>query len=176
VLLTARADFESRIKGLRRGADVYLAKPFEQEELLVHLEQLLALRKKLQKRYRKLYLTERPAGSPDEAATAELEDAFIRKTRQLILDHIAEEDFSVVHLCRALTISRSQLHDKIKALTGLSTTALVRSIRLHKARELLLTTDLNVSEVGYEVGIGNPAYFSRIYAEEFGESPRETRK
>jgi transcriptional regulator GlxA family with amidase domain len=68
------------------------------------------------------------------------------------------------------------LHNTIPALTGLSTTALVRSIRLHKARELLLSTDLNVSEVGYEVGFGNPAYFSRIYAEEFGESPRETRR
>jgi signal transduction histidine kinase/DNA-binding response OmpR family regulator len=180
ILLTARADFESRIKGLRKGADVYLAKPFEREELLAHLEQTLDLRKKLQERYRKLYLAEgqpMASGVPKlESEAVELEDAFIQKTRQLILDHIAEEDFGIVHLCRSLAVSRTQLHNKITALTGLSTTALIRSIRLHKAHELLLSTDLNVSEVGYEVGFGNPAYFSRIYAEEFGETPRETRK
>ena len=104
------------------------------------------------------------------------EDAFIEKFRKLILDNITEENFSVVHICRALKISRTPLHNKIKALTGLSTTAFVRSIRLQKAKHLLQTTDLNVSEVGYEVGINNPAYFSRIYSEEFGEAPARTRK
>ncbi|MCB9048903.1 MAG: response regulator [Lewinellaceae bacterium] len=172
ILLTAKADFESRITGLRKGADAYLPKPFEQEELLVRLEQLLILRKKLQERYRSL-------AAASQAATSEapeMEDGFIKKLREEVLSHIAEEDFGVVHLQRALGISRTQLHNKIKALTGQSTTEFVRTIRLNKARELLQTTDLNVSEVGYEVGINNPAYFSRIYAEAFGEAPGQTRK
>ncbi len=180
ILLTARADFESRIKGLRRGADVYLAKPFEQEELLVHLEQLLVLRKKLQARYRSYSFAGNAASLPEnplpEAVANEVDDGFMKNARELILDHLSEEDFGVMDLCRGIGVSRSQLHKKVKALTGLSTTAFIRSIRLHKARALLQTTNLNVSEVGYEVGISNPAYFSRIYTEEFGEAPSRTRK
>ncbi|MBK8955963.1 MAG: response regulator [Saprospiraceae bacterium] len=172
VLLTAKADFESRLSGLRRGADAYLSKPFEQEELLVRLEQLLALRAKLQARYRNPSFAESPADS--EAVQAE--DTFILKLRQLVLDHLAEEDYGIVHLCRAIALGRTQLHNKIKALTGQSTSEFIRTVRLNKARELLQTTDLNVSEVSYEVGISNPAYFSRIYSEEFGEAPRETRR
>ena len=172
VLLTAKADFDAKITGLRKGADAYLPKPFEQEELLVHLEQLLILRKKLQVTYRNLAAADQASASE----APEIENVFIQKLRQEVLAHIAEEDFGIVHLQRALGISRTQLHNKIKALTGQSTTEFIRLIRLNKARELLLTTDLNISEVGYEVGIGNPAYFSRIYAETYGESPRQTRK
>ena len=82
----------------------------------------------------------------------------------------------VVHLQRALGISRTQLHNKIKALTGQSTTEFVRMIRLNKARELLQSTELNVSEVGYEVGISNPAYFSRMFRRKTGESPLQFRR
>lgn len=171
VLLTAKADFESRLSGLRRGADAYLTKPFEQEELLVRLEQLLTLRKKLQERYRNSSFTGQEPGP--EAVDAE--DAFILKIRRLVLDHLAEEHYGIVHLCRALGVGRTQLHNKLKALTGQSTSEFIRAVRLNKARELLQTTDMNVSEVSYEVGISNPAYFSRIYAEAFGEAPRETR-
>ena len=172
ILLTAKADFESRISGLRRGADAYLTKPFEQEELLVRLEQLLALRRKLQERYRTPSFAEQPAASEE----VRVEDVFVQKLRELVLQNLEEEDFGIVQLCRALAVSRTQLHNKVKALTGRSTTEFVRMVRLHQARELLLTTDLNISEVGYEVGISNPAYFSRIYAEAFGESPSQTRR
>ena len=92
------------------------------------------------------------------------------------MENISEEDFGIAHLCRGLQVSRTQLHNKIKALTGQSTSEFVRMVRLHKARELLQTTDLNVSEVGYEVGISSPSYFSRIYSEAFGEPPGNTRK
>ena len=172
ILLTAKADFDSKMSGLKKGADAYLTKPFKEEELLVRLEQLLILRKKLQERYKSQLALPQSTASTKHAA----EDAFIEKFRQVVINNIAEENFGVAQLCRSLGVSRTQLHNKIKALTGLSTTGFVRSIRLHKARLLLQTTDLNVSEVGYEVGINNPAYFSRIYSEEFGEAPRRTRK
>lgn len=172
VLLTAKADFDSKMIGLQKGADAYLAKPFQQEELLVRLEQLLALRKKLQEKYRNFSLAD-PSLATHEL---EMEDAFIQRARKVVMDHITEEEFGIIQLCHAMGVSRTQLHNKMKALTGTSTSTFVRSIRLQKARELLRTTNLHVSEVGYEVGINNSSYFSRIYAEAFGEAPRDSRK
>ena len=69
-------------------------------------------------------------------------------------------------------MSRSQLHLKIKALTNRSTTNFIRTVRLHKAKELLLNTDLNVTEVAFEVGFQDVSYFSRTFKTEFGLSPR----
>lgn len=174
ILLTAKADFESKISGLRKGADAYLTKPFEQEELLVRIEQLFQLRKKLRERYQHAS-HENPITSLNQEQFI-LEDEFIQKLRKLVLDNIESEDFGIVQLCRGLNVSRTQLHNKIKALTGQSTSEFVRMVRLHRARKLIQTTDKNISEVAYEVGISNPAYFSRIYTEAFGESPKNTRK
>jgi transcriptional regulator GlxA family with amidase domain len=85
-------------------------------------------------------------------------------------------DFSVPHLCRALGMSRTQLHRKITALTNHSTSHLVRSIRLSHAKELLMTTDMNVSEVAYETGFKDPNYFSRTFTEMFGILPSSVGK
>ena len=82
---------------------------------------------------------------------------------------------SISGLARAIGVSRAQLHNKISALTGRSPSVFVRTIRLYKARELLKTSDLNISQIAYEVGFRDPAYFSRTYSEEFGRSPKDSR-
>ena len=167
ILLTAKADFESKIEGLEKGADAYLAKPFEPKELLVRLEKLLELRKQLQQKYKSF--------SPQSTGSSP-EDAFIQKVQKAVLDNLDNEDFGIVHLCRTLAMSRTQVHHKIKALTGKSTSIFIRSIRLQKGRELLQTTDLSVSEVAYRVGFRQHSHFSKFYSEEFGETPSRTRK
>ncbi|MEO1262864.1 MAG: ATP-binding protein [Bacteroidota bacterium] len=176
ILLTAKADVDSRISGLKKGADAYLSKPFEQEELLVRLEQLLEIRRRLQEKYANP--TELPSVFSDSQAVdnRNIEDAFIQKIIGIVHQNISDEHFGIAHLCRALGIGRTQLHHKIKALTGKSTSLYIRTIRLQEARRLLQTTDLNVSEIGYEVGFHSLAHFSRYYSEEFGEPPSRTRK
>ena len=171
ILLTAKAGSESKISGLKSGADAYLTKPFEPEELLVRLEKLLELRKKLQMRYAQGNIEVHGTPLP-----LSMEDEFVLKIRGIVQQNMEDENFGTVALCNALRMSRTQVHNKTKALTGKSTSLFIRSIRLQKAKELLQKTDLNVSEVGYEVGFSNPAYFSRIFHEEFGESPARTRK
>jgi AraC-like DNA-binding protein len=74
-------------------------------------------------------------------------------------------------LCRKIGLGRSQLHNKLKALTGQSTSIYIRAIRLEKAKELLRMTDLNISEVAYEVGFRTPLYFTQVFTEEAGLSP-----
>lgn len=167
ILLTAKADFDSKISGLEKGADAYLAKPFEPKELLVRLNKLLELRKKLQAYYRSLNVSELPKT---------IEDTFILKVRRAIEENLDDEDFGILHLCKAIGLGRAQLHKKIKALTDYTPAIFIRTIRLQKAKKLLETSELNISEVAYEVGFKDPAYFSRVFAEEYGYPPKETRK
>lgn len=169
ILLTAKADQASRITGLRKGADAYLAKPFHRQELQIRLEQLIEIRRKMQERYAGLD----PQELNDKAYL--VEDQFLQKVRRIVEENLSDADFGLAQLCRAVGLSRSQLFRKLKALTGKSTSLVIRSIRLQRARKLLQTTELNVSEVAYEVGFKDLSYFSRCFQEEYGESPRVTR-
>lgn len=170
VLLTAKADTDSRIEGLERGADAYLAKPFNQQELLVQLANLLEIRKKLQAHYRSL--DSLPAVGD---SFPNLEDEFLASVRQAIETNLDDEQFRIPELCKTIGVSRTQLHRKVKALTNLSTTHFIRNIRLQKARALLRTTDLNITQVAFEVGFSDPRYFSRTFQELFGHTPSAMR-
>lgn len=173
ILLTAKATIDDKLAGLRHGADQYLAKPFQKEELLLHLQNLITLRTNLQSKYSKGSVFWE-AGLP--ANTKSQEDAFLNELNQLIEQNLADEDFGINQLCKALAMSRSQIHRKIKALTGYSTAIYLRTVRLYKAKSLLRNTDMNVSEIAYNVGFKDPNYFTHVYVEEFGETPSATRK
>lgn len=170
VLLTAKVDTESRLQGLHRGADAYLGKPFNLTELRLQLRNLSQMQAKLRARYQSL--TPPPT---TEEPLFQLEDEFLAKARQAVLDHLDEPEFTVTEFCKALTISRTQLHNKLKALTGHSATSFLRALRLQRAQTLLRTTALTVSEVAYEVGFNDPNYFSRCYRETYGLPPTEER-
>ena len=169
IMLTARVALEDRLTGLEQGADAYLAKPFEKDELLIRLRQLLDLRKKLHAKY-SAQLLDHP-----EPTITEPENPFIEKARAVVLQHIEDGDFSVDDLGAARYLSRSQLYRKLKAITDMSTTIFIRSVRLQEARKLLATTDLTIAEIAYRVGFKTPVYFSQVYTKAFGESPKTSR-
>jgi signal transduction histidine kinase/DNA-binding response OmpR family regulator/streptogramin lyase len=171
VLLTARADARSRIEGLTRGADDYIAKPFDADELLVRLHNLLENRRRLQARFAALPLP--PAG---EDADLKIEDAFLQRFKAVVEANLSDADFEMPQLERALGMSRSQIFRKLKALTGQAPSLYVRTIRLHKAQELLGDRRRTVAEVAYEVGFTSPAYFSTAFLEEFGQTPGDFRQ
>ena len=171
ILLTAKADVDSKLEGLERGADAYLAKPFDKKELLIRLQKLIELRQKLQSRYASL---SPPPPSTDREL--QIEDAFLQKVKTALETYLGDAGFGVTELCKAVGMSRSQLFRKIKALTNKSIATYMRSVRLHKGRELLQSTDMTISEIAYEVGFTSPTYFSRVFSEEFGHPPNEIRK
>lgn len=170
VMLTAKADQASRITGLRQGADAYLTKPFDKEELFVRLEKLLELRASLQRRY----------GDPQDLSPPlpqhVMEDNFIQEVRTYLYAHLSEDSLTLEALWRELGMSRAQFYRKFKALTDISPAEYLKTIRLHKAYSLLRQSNLNVTEVAFEVGFRNASHFSRIFTEQFGQSPSKVRE
>lgn len=165
ILLTAKADLESKISGLETGADDYLAKPVEKRELIARLENLLEVRSKLRQRYLQ--------GNPDrqDLRLERPEDQFVMKLKEIVHRNLSDDEFGIYELCQSMVMSRTQLHRKIKAITGTSTSIFVRYIRLDAAKKLLENSGKNVSEVAYEVGFSDPKYFSRVFIERFGSPP-----
>jgi YesN/AraC family two-component response regulator len=166
VLLTAKVTFEDKMKGLSRGADAYLTKPFNKEELFARLDQLIAVRKKLVHKIQKEgfdALLRKRSNNPKLQ--------FLKKVEKLIHEDMDNAEFGSADLARKLLISDSQLYRKLKAITGKSTAVFIRSIRLHHAKDLLVNSDNSVSEIAYEVGFNDPAWFSRAFKDEFGFPP-----
>ncbi|MEM1214981.1 MAG: ATP-binding protein [Bacteroidota bacterium] len=173
IMLTAKADTSSKIAGLQRGADAYLIKPFDKEELLIRVAKMLERQRRLAAHFTNASTT---ATADLESAVLERENAFLRKVRTVLADHYADEDFGLPQLCAAIGMSRSQLFRKMKALLDESPSAFIRNYRLEKAQALLVTGEWNVSEVAWQTGFSNLAHFSKVYKEKFGESPSATGK
>lgn len=167
ILLTAKAAKEEQIRGLGFGADAFLTKPFHKEELLVRLQKLIELRQNLQIHY----LQDQKAST-----TPTKEEQFLSDLRQCIEEQLDNSSLSVNDLCRAVQLSHAHLYRKLKALTNLTPVQFIRFIRLRKAKILLETTSMNISEIAYAVGFSDPNYFSRIYHKEMGVTPTESRK
>ena len=166
VLLTARAELETRLEGLSRGADAYLSKPFNKEELTTVMGSLLRNRELLRERYSTI-----AEESISEEESVVFEDEFIQNFRNTVEANMEDENFGVVQMCKSLGVSRTQLHRKVTALTGHSTAQYMKLIRLNKARALLIEGELNVSQVAYSTGFRDPSYFGKVFQQEFGLTP-----
>lgn len=167
IMLTARADMESRLKGLERGAEAYLAKPFNRDELLIRLKTLVDLRSLLHKRYAD------QSWAQKEEKAFRLEDEFIRKVQLAMDQNMHDEEFDIAGLSKVVSMSRSQLYRKFKTLTNKTIGEYLRTYRLVKAREMLEAGQANVSEAAFQCGFRNLSHFSRVFTREFGQKPSD---
>lgn len=172
IILTAKAAAESKIEGLKTGADDYLVKPFDGDELVVRIRNLVEQRQKL----RELFSRKMISITPDKVEVTSQENTFIEKVRNAISENTDNEFFSVVDLANAVNMSRSQLHRKLKALTGNGPNEIIRNFRLERALELLQKGAGNVTEVAFMTGFSSPAYFSKCFSERYGYSPADVKK
>lgn len=167
IILTAKADMDSKIQGIETGADAYLAKPFEKRELFALMENLINVRNQLREHYSKqdLWFT-------DALSMPSIERDFITRVRHAVESHLNEEGYSADQLARDMGLSRTQLHRKLKDLIDQSPGELIRIVRLQYAHDLLQRRVATVAEVAYMVGFSSPASFSASFSRHFGFAPK----
>jgi signal transduction histidine kinase/DNA-binding response OmpR family regulator/ligand-binding sensor domain-containing protein len=172
ILLTAKSATESKIKGLRTGADDYLTKPFHTEELLVRMENLVAMRRKLRERYGSKPLAQ-PNGEWQDEGLSAPDREFLKRFTLLLEEHISDETLGVEDFANKMFISRSQLHRKLKAITDRSANEFIRDFRLEQAHALLSQGGVLIAEVAQQVGFANEKYFSTSFKEKYGLPPSQ---
>ena len=182
IMLTAKADIESKMEGLEKGADAYLEKPFNREELLIRIKKLLELRKNLQQFYlKKAGLNNNEAAieitmqAEEQISENKIEDEFVKKVREAIETHLADTGFTVEQLCKMVFMSHSQLHRKLDALTGCSPNKFIRIIRLNKAKSMLKHPASSIASIALDCGYNDPGYFARVFKQEYGVTPQDWR-
>lgn len=180
IMLTAKADIQSKLEGIEYGADVYLEKPFHKEELLLRIKKLLELRKNLQQYYsRQIAVAGNPAAALEEdiipIPAQKAEHAFVKKVREIVEENFDNADFSVEQLCRLVFMSHSQLHRKLEALTGCAPNRFIRIVRLGKAKTLLSDPSVSIAAVAMDCGYNDAGYFARVFKQETGLTPQEWR-
>jgi len=168
LMLTAKASVEDRVTGLETGADAYVTKPFNIKELRVRVTKLIEQRKKLRERFSKNIKLE-----PKDIAITSADEKFLNRAIGIIEEKMGDFEFDAQTLQQEMTLSRSQLFRKLKALTDQSITEFIRAIRLKRGAKLLEQKFGNVAEVTYEVGFNNLSYFAKCFKELFGVSPSE---
>jgi signal transduction histidine kinase/DNA-binding response OmpR family regulator len=168
IMLTAKADFDSKISGLQTGADDYILKPFQMEELQTRIANLIRQRNMLRKRFSAQVDT-----ITDDIGLNSYDVNFIRRVTEVVEDHLSDLDFDVRRLQDKSGLSSTQLYRKLHALTGMSPSRFIRRMRLKRAVKLLEQNQNSVTQIAFEVGFGNLSYFTKCFKEQFGISPSE---
>lgn len=172
VLLTACADNQSRETGYKIGADNYIDKPFDMEVLKSIVFAELCNREIIKNRYKN-----DPASIPAEELTfSHADEEFIRKLNQYILNNISDEKLSLDMIARHMGVSRSLLHNKMKAILDTNVSSYLKNMRIQKSKEFLERSDFSLSQVAFECGFSSQAYFSTVFKNCTGISPLTYRK
>ncbi|MEZ5082589.1 MAG: ATP-binding protein [Bacteroidales bacterium] len=175
ILLTARASKESRIEGLETGADDFITKPFDGDELQIRVNNLIDQRKRLSAALESRIEKSHSATKLDfeHMGINSMDDKFLQKAKEVVEENLSNPEYTIEDFASAMALSRSQLHRKLKALVNNSGTEFIRTMRLNYAIELLQKKTGTISEIAYDVGFNSPTYFSQLFREKYGMSPTE---
>lgn len=166
ILLTAKVSIDSKLKGLEIGADDYLGKPFNAQELLHRCKNLLMQREKLRTLFSTTYFV-----SPQKLSQNKVDQDFLERATAIVEKHLDNSDLTIALFCKEIAYNRTGVHLKLKALTGKNTSGFIRSIRLKKAAELLQDDSYTISEVADKTGFGTRQAFNKAFKEQFDLTP-----
>lgn len=168
IMLTAKGQLESQLEGVKSGADIYMAKPFNQSLLEANIETLLENRKRQRRRL------ENEVVNPGTVQAKERK--FLAEFEIVLEKRLSEHELSVEQLSRDLGMSRVQLYRKITALTNRSVNEYIADYKIKKAKILLGNEEYNISEIAYKLGFSSPGYFTAFFKQHTGTTPRDWRK
>ena len=171
ILLTAKTTLESKVEGLTCGADVYVEKPFSIKQLHMQIENLLKLRQSFHKLMVSL-AGDTVAVSTTDFAMSQKDCEFIAKIQGVIAEQLADENFSIDTLSEQMNMSRSNFYRKIKALSGMSPNDYLKTLRMNRAAELIMS-GTRISEVAAQVGFTSSSYFAKCFKAQYGVLPKE---
>ncbi|MCD8261324.1 MAG: response regulator [Bacteroides sp.] len=166
ILLTALSSPENHLEGIESGADAYIPKPFSVKLLLARIIKLIEQREKLREKFSSEPSVVRPA-----ICSTDKDKEFIDKLHQILDKELVNPKFSVDEFASQMGLGRTVFYKKVRGVTGYSPNEYIRIIRMKRAAELLLSTNLTVAEVSYKVGINDPFYFSKCFKSQFGVAP-----
>ncbi|WP_321373335.1 two-component regulator propeller domain-containing protein [uncultured Draconibacterium sp.] len=167
ILLTALSSAENTSTGLEKGADAYISKPFDEQVLLSQIANLLNQRKRLQENYAQRFI------SKQTIDLGSLDNYFLNKINTIVEENMTNENFTVDLLASEMSLSRSQLHRKLKQISNHSASEYITMVKIKKATALLATKSYNVDEVAFKVGFNSHSYFSKCFKKIHGQTPKE---
>lgn len=170
ILLTSQTDASLRLEGLEKGADAYLTKPFNMDEMRLTIDNLIANHLRLKGKFSG---AQRPMDKVEAPEIKGNDEQLLERIMKSINTHLSDSDYGVDTMCEEVGISRAHLHRKMKELTGIPVSEFIRNIRLEQAARLLKEQKLNITQVAYTVGFSSHGYFSTVFRKHFGVSPRE---
>jgi len=170
VLLTSKSEVSNRLEGLKKGADAFLAKPFDIDELHVVIDNIIGNVRRLRGKF---------SGAQEQKDKLKVSkvvgnnEALMKRVMASVNKHLSDSDFNIEVLTQEVGLSRTQLHRKMKEMTGVSTADFIRNIRLREAARLLKEHKINITQVAYEVGFNNQGHFSTVFKKYYGMTPSE---
>lgn len=168
ILLTAKTTIQSKIDGLKSGADAYVDKPFSVEYLKVCVSNLLTNREKLHAAF-----AHSPFVQTNTMAMTKADEAFLKTLNDITMANMQNPNFSLDDMASLLNMSRSSLNRKIKGLLDMTPNDYIRLERLKKAAQLLKEGECKVNEICYMVGFNTPSYFTKCFQKQFGILPKD---
>ena len=170
ILLTSRSEVSDRLEGLKRGADAFIAKPFNMEELHILIDNLIDNVRRLRGKFSGAQTQEEKVEKVEVRGN---NDVLMDRIMKCINENLQDPDFNVEKLTEKVGISRAQLHRKMKEITGISTGDFIRNLRLEQAARLIREKKINVTQVAYAVGFNNQTHFSTVFKKHYGMTPTE---
>lgn len=170
IMLTSKSEISDRLEGIKLGADAYLAKPFSLEELHLTIDNLIDNVRRLKGKFSGALKQD---DKVEKVEVKGYDEELMERIMKVVNENLSDSDFNVEKMCDEVGVSRTQLHRKLKEMTGVPTSEFLRNIRLNEAARLIRERKINITQVSYMVGFANNSHFSTAFKKYFGMSPSE---